>query len=164
MGEAVVGQVEQTSGDRHRVLRRISYALTAIGLVALAATGLTGWWLHGEVAGWLLAVHMLASPVFTAGLVGMAVSFAERCAVGARGSATSPERIVASASRGQRAVFWAVLALGLANTASIAAAMTPAFGYDGIRTLYAIHRISGMGLVGVAGIHIAMLAVPRRGR
>ena len=145
------------------IARRLAYGLTAAGLVVLAGTGFAGWLMHGEVGGWLLVAHMVAGPVFTVGLVMLGVMFAERCAGIETGDSTH-----SGADRGvrgwQRAVFWVVLVLGLVGIVTILGAMTPVFGYDGIKTLYAIHRISGVGLVGVAGVHIALLAMPRRGR
>ncbi len=149
--------------DSLPIARRLAYGLTAAGLVVLAGTGFAGWLMHGEVGGWLLVAHMVAGPVFTVGLVMLGVTLAERCASVAPGDSTrsAADRRV---SAPQRVVFWFVLALGLVGIVSILGAMTPIFGYDGIKTLYAIHRISGMGLVGVAGVHIVLLAMPRRGR
>ncbi len=142
---------------------RLGYGLTAAGLVVLAGTGFFGWLSRGEVAGWLLVAHMFAGPVFTVGLVMLGVTLAERCANVGNGDSTrsAADRRV---SAPQRAVFWFVLALGLVGIVSILGAMTPVFGYDGIKTLYAIHRISGLGLVGVAGVHIVLLAMPHRRR
>lgn len=137
--------------DSPLIARRLAYGLTAAGLVVLAGTGFAGWLMHGEVGGWLLVAHMVAGPVFTVGLVMLGMTLAERCAGGGMPGL-------------QRAVFWLVLALGLSSIVTILGAMTPVFGYDGIKTLYAIHRISGMGLVGVAGVHIVLLAMPRRRR
>ena len=130
---------------------RLGYGLTAAGLVVLAGTGFAGWLMHDEVGGWLLVTHMFAGPAFTVGLVLLGMTLAERCAGGGVPGL-------------QRAVFWFVLALGLVGIVSILGAMTPVFGYDGIKTLYAIHRISGLGLVGVAGVHIVLLAMPHRRR
>ena len=93
----------------------------------------------------------------------LGVTFAERCASVGNGDCTRPAADGRVGAR-QRAVFWFVLALGLVGIVSILGAMTPVFGYDGIKTLYAIHRISGMGLVGVAGVHIVLLVMPRRRR
>jgi hypothetical protein len=145
------------------IARRLGYGLTAAGSVALAATGLTGWLMHGEVGGWLLVAHVLAGPVFTVGLLMLGATLAERCAGAAASDPAdlSPGRRV---SGSQRIVFWMVLALGLVSIVSVLGAMTPLFGYDGIKTLYAIHRISGIGLVGVVGIHVVLLAMSRRGR
>ena len=134
------------------VARRLAYGLTAAGFVVLAGTGFAGYLMHGEVGGWLLVTHMLAGPVFTVGLVMMGVTLAERCAGG-----RTPEAA-------QRVVFWLVLALGFSSIVSILGAMTPVFGYDGIRALYVIHRISGMVLVGVSGVHLALLVLSRRRR
>ena len=81
-----------------------------------------------------------------------------------REAALEPPRAESPFDFWGRAVFWFVLAVGLVGIVSILGAMTPVFGYDGIKMLYAIHRISGMGLIGVAGVHIVLLAMPRRRR
>lgn len=132
------------------IAKRLAYGLTAVGLLLLAGTGFAGYLMHGEVGGWLLVAHMMAGPVFTVGLVMLAVTLAERYAGGGQPGVS------------QQVVFWVVLALGLVNIVSILGAMTPAFGYDGIRVLYAIHRVSGIGLVNVAAVHIVLLVGQRR--
>jgi hypothetical protein len=128
---------------------RAGYAAAMLGFALAAVTGFGGWLRSEELRGWLLLIHMLAAPLFIAGLTLLAVTRADRCRFGPSGGP------VAS---GQKLAFWAAITLGLASTGTMLMAMLPVFGYAGQETLTEIHRYCGLGLAGAVVLHLALLA------
>ena len=150
---------------RLRRCDRIGYAITLIGFCMLALTGFIGWFGLGRLSGWLLLAHVSAAPFFVVGLTALTVTLAERCRFRASAKRTHDEDTPAPAAALpvlHKAVFWAVVVLGLVSVASVMVARLPVFGYTTQKTLADIHRYSGLGLLCTAVMHACLLLPPRR--
>ena len=125
------------------------YAAALLGFALAAVTGFGDWLRSEELRGWMLLIHMLAAPLFIAGLTLLAVTRAERCRFGPGGG---------TVAGGQKLAFWAAIAFGLASIGTMLLAMLPLLGYAGQETLTEIHRYTGLGLAGAVVLHLVLLA------
>jgi hypothetical protein len=124
---------------------RMVYALMLIAVGILTFSGV-GTFVSGyaPMTHWVLMAHVAAAPVFAIGLAFVALTWSDRCRFGCERSRQS---------RLSRALFWLVLASGLAVILSGVTPMLPIFGTDGQHLLYLTHRYAGLTLACAVTAH-----------
>ena len=134
-------------------LQRFSLLLTALGLLAMAATGFLSAIGQGpgSLGGWLLWMHLSAAPLIVLGLSLMVLTWAERCRFSLDGPA--PRRSLGWLGR---FYFWMTAVLGLATILPMLLSMTPLFASELQTTLYALHRYAAL-LLTMIGMGLAYL-------
>ena len=133
---------------RLSLVGRLALGIGLVGLIGCAVTGFGAAWIQGEVRGWPLFAHMLAAPLFLAGLTGCALTWGW---AGHFGLAQSPT--AGRLDPAQRLLLWPVILLGWLTILPMLAAMLPIFGYADQELLTDVHEYGAAGLViGVAAL------------
>lgn len=150
-------QVPQTAIKRLLApdrLRKLAYALMALGAVWLAATGLAPFVLgKPALSGWLLMLHVAGGPMFAVGLALVALTWA---------GVSRLDAAPASSGRATRLVFWLLLASGLMAVLSAVVAMTPLFGTCGQHALVVVHFYSAILAAVFIVLHLVGLSASGR--
>jgi hypothetical protein len=131
-----------------RICPKFSYGVMLLGVLTLAFTGI-GTFAFGKppMTGWVVMLHVGASPLFSIGLALVALSWPGRCC----------EQSCAS-----KALLWLVLLCGLLVILSGVVPMTPLFGTEGQHTLYLTHRYSAIVLTVLVVLHLLSLRRVKR--
>lgn len=146
-----------------RTWDRWAYAVTAVGLVAAAVSGMIGWLFTPRLEHWLLLGHVTVGPVFIVGLIWLALRLAERCRFGLR-ELDKCDAGISCPRFAQKVVFWVVLPLAFVSLSSVLGAMWQGFANDASEILNTIHRVCGVGLVMAGIVHMCLLVVLLRKR
>lgn len=127
-----------------RRLRAVAYALSWLGVLALALTGFVNAYTHGHLFGWSLILHTAAAPLFMLGLAAYALLAAETHARRARLGGVAALNAV---------FFWSFLLAGAAAIATMFTAMLPTFGFTSQRWLLNSHWYAAAACVAAALLH-----------
>lgn len=122
---------------------KLAYLLMLLGLVLLGVTGIGTFALgRAPMSGWILMLHVGASPTFSIGLALVALTW----------NAHRPR------PRGaQGFLFLFLLLSGLVVILSGVVPMTPVLGTEGQHFLYLVHRYGAMVTAGAALLHLLSL-------
>lgn len=169
----------ELKGEKHDILRmnfwgRFIHAVTLLSFVVLAVTGFFAVIIcGGPLTGWLRFIHLTVAPVFVLGLVCVSLTWAEVCAfkgwdwewakkfggyLGHKGEVPADKF-----NGGQKAFFWAIIALGLVCIASGVGRVYPILGADFQNIVYQAHRYSSLLLVMFVIMHIYLGTVANPG-
>jgi len=141
--------------------RLLHLALT-LSFLALAVSSLVPVCRGQAMTGWLLLGHVAIGGVFAGSLAAMALTWANshRLVGGDAGWLTARGgwfgKTLAPAGQFnplQKALYWLILALGLAVILSAALSMVALLDQDGLAVLMDIHRYAGLAMVAVVAAH-----------
>ena len=132
---------------------KFAYGMMLAGVILLAASGI-GTFAFGKapMTHWILMAHVAAAPLFAIGLALVALTWADRCCFGTRGSGQSGSAKV---------LFWLILLIGVVVILSGVVPMTPIFDTSGQHALYLTHRYSAIALAGAVVLHVLSLVRQR---
>lgn len=135
-------------------LQILAHCVAGTGFLVNAVTGLGTKYLSGEVTGWPLLIHMAGAGAFLAGMVGVALTWADRCRFGADTGLNSL----------QKTVFWISCVLALALMLSMLTAMLPLYGTKYQEIAFEVHELSGLSLLVVMIVHTVVSLAARRAK
>jgi len=169
---ALVTGRRREPGGRWRWTMRLSYSLTLLAVVVLAATALYGVFVRAGVEHWLLLAHVTAGGAFLVLLVVLALGWAGACRFdpsrrgprrqGQKLDGPLAERLPGFSLR-TRIAFWAFLVTGLTTATTMLVSMLPVVDTDGLAQLIEVHRTSGLALVVIALVHAYLLLLGKLG-
>ncbi len=155
---------------RFSLWERLVHAATTVGFVVLAVTGFYHPLLGERIDGWLLMVHTGASGLFFAGVLAMALTWAEDCCfrrpdlewlkAALRGQPGGPAGRFDAL---QKVYFWLTVACGLVLLATMMLAMVDLFGQIGQEWLYQVHRWTALVLLLATIVHVYHATVGQPG-
>jgi cytochrome b subunit of formate dehydrogenase len=158
---------------RYGRLERLACVVAVLCFVALAVSGfIPGLILGARLEGWLLMLHVMAGGAFSVCLGALAVLWADDCRfephdeTWCRTCCRAGEKPIEAArfDAGQKAAFWAGLALGASTILTMMVSMLPWFGPEGLDVLRDVHRYCALAFLAVALLHCYRTMTVRRGR
>ena len=154
-------------------LKKLCYLLAALSFVILAITGSYPLLIQGEhISGYLMMIHATFAPIFALCLAILALTWASHFRF-AKDDCPCLQRLLRRVTRlripvpegqcqwtsvGQKAAFWAVVALSLPLILSILLSMFHLFGTHWQELLLAIHRWTAV-VFGIAVILLTYLTI-----
>jgi len=180
LGHLVVFGPKRVTGPKAaRTVRRFSlwerfiHAITLLGFLTLAVTGLVPVILQGSAMhGWFWVIHLTAAPVFSIGLIFLVITWAKdgffascdvEWAMKFGGYLWGDKHAPAERfNAGQKAYFWAVALMGLVSLITGLGRAVPVFDAAGQDVLYQIHRYTALLFVmgGIVHLYLGTLANP----
>jgi formate dehydrogenase subunit gamma len=154
---------------RLSVWERLLLLAAGVSFAVLAVTGFFPAIVHDEpLRGYLLMIHMVAAPVFAVALAAMALTWQRECRFRRHDAAWLRGALLRRQPRNdlpagrfdaaQKIAFWTLVSCGASCIATMALAMLPLWGPEGIALLVEIHRYSALAALVAAIFHACRTA------
>jgi hypothetical protein len=133
---------------------RLLYLATIVSVAVLAVTSFGALLRYGAVDGWPLFAHMFGAGAFVTILPLLALTWCEANRFGEPSRAAGDRDTQPRFYWFSKAMYWTLLVAGLVVTMTMLLSMLPLLGTDGLHTMLAVHRWSGLVIVVALIFHL----------